>query len=192
MTKRIILMLLVLFFLTIPSMGFALEASQNEWLYETKTQRLDKELVDIDGAYGAQCTDLVHHYVDAIFYSDHRETLGFGDASSLYYNASEIYFEKIPFELGLKPELGDIVVWGGGSGHIAVIKGVTDDAFYVFSQNSFGSGRTPVEEKCYYAPDYFLKYNSVRPIGYLRPRPIYLKGFVLERLNPNYIILGEE
>ena len=68
------------------------------------------------------------------------------------------YFVKIPAHV--QPALGDIVIWNGTYGHIAISNGESDDkGFYVFEQN--WNSKKYVQKNRHYYTDM---------LGVLRPK----------------------
>ena len=101
--------------------------------------------IDMDGAYGAQCVDLIYAYY---------ERLGVGRRGG--NGADYQYDEKLPkgwerlyAEDGAVPMPGDVVVWAGGAygissscGHVGIIRSVSKKGnFRVFEQN-YGADRS--------------------------------------------------
>lgn len=123
------------------------------------------KFVDFDGAYGAQCFDLVNKW---------STTLGYRPFSGLY--ASGIYqqpqgnYSQIPNSPTAVPQAGDIIVWnnryGGGYGHTGIATGEGDTNYFVsFDQNyPTGSPSKPVRHS----------YDGV--IGWLRPNNLNVSG----------------
>ncbi len=75
--------------------------------------------LDYDGAYGAQCVDLVKYYYDLFGYSNYARGNG-GDYAT---NSLPPGWTRIQ---GAVPEVGDVLVWTGGPGgygHVAVYGG---------------------------------------------------------------------
>jgi len=114
--------------------------------------------VDVDGAYGYQCMDLMHRYI--------IDCLGLGvgvlAAPTAYqaYLAGDAHFDKIPNSPTGVPQPGDIVFWNttvGSAGHVAIFISGDASQFTSFDQN------WPVNS---YAHSQHHTYNGVA--GWLR------------------------
>ena len=102
------------------------------------TSTVNGRAIDMDGAYGAQCVDLVNHY--------HMNVCGgsgqvFANGNQWFNNAPGSLYEKFAVggangERGFK---GDIACWnafyGGGYGHVAVVLEDRGGSLLVMTQN---------------------------------------------------------
>jgi surface antigen len=84
-----------------------------------------------------QCVELIEHLIVAKGWSPKI----WGDAYQIYDNASAQYFEKHPNGSGYTPVPGDVIVWHGGYGHVAVVEWVADGRIGWVEQNNSASGR---------------------------------------------------
>lgn len=116
---------------------------------------------DFDGAYGAQCVDLIQYY--------NRDVVGAprlgGNAKDLYANASGNHYHKLG--AGTTPVKGDVAVWGssvgGGYGHAGIVTADQGGSVRILSQNNHHpyNGTTPTE---------IISMSKSGIIGYLRPK----------------------
>lgn len=116
---------------------------------------------DFDGAYGAQCVDLIQFY--------NRDVVGAprlsGNAKDLYGNASGNHYHKLG--AGTAPAKGDVAVWGasvgGGYGHAGIVTADLGGSVRILSQNNHSpyNGTTPTE---------IISMSKSGIIGYLRPK----------------------
>ncbi|MDI9472519.1 MAG: CHAP domain-containing protein [Tissierellia bacterium] len=133
--------------------------------------------MDLDGWYGYQCKDVLDYYANDMFGS-YRSIVGPGDAKDLFHGPSDEYFIKITREStgpNSIPKMGDVIIYGGGSGnpygHLAVVISATETSIRVLEQNSNGSGSNPAE---YSTRPYSGSSGEV--IGWLRPRVEMIKN----------------
>ena len=120
---------------------------------------------DYDGAYGAQCVDLIKVYLDKIF---GIKPGSWGNAKYYWINFSKHSeltknFTKIKNTASFVPQKGDIMVWdgdvGNGCGHVAICTGEGDTHnFYSYDQNWNGKEMHKV------------KHNYDNVYGVLRPK----------------------
>jgi len=99
--------------------------------------------VDVDGAWGAQCTDLYRAYNDQVLGGASELIPGDGGAKNLWTNetaAMKLTYTRIAKSQPAKK--GDVVVWDGGngfpSGHVAIVYAdapASASSLKVFSQN---------------------------------------------------------
>lgn len=97
---------------------------------------------DYDGAYGAQCVDLIKAYLNKVF---GIKPGSWGNAKYYWLNFSKHSeltknFTKIANTASFVPKKGDIMVWdgnqGNGCGHVAICTGEgTTSYFYSYDQN---------------------------------------------------------
>ncbi len=99
--------------------------------------------LDLDGAYGNQCVDLIYYYYRYLGVAE----LG-GNAVDYAYNTLPIGWRRIPCTSGFVPQPGDIAVWrvnhnwGTGStgeyGHIGIVVSGDESDYYAINQNHQG------------------------------------------------------
>lgn len=119
---------------------------------------------DYDGAYGAQCVDLIKLYLDKVF---GIKAGSWGNAKYYWLNFdkhSELVksFTKIKNTASFIPQKGDIMVWdgnkGSGAGHVAICTGEgTTSYFYSYDQNWNGKTMKRIKH------DYKDVYGVLRP-----------------------------
>lgn len=121
--------------------------------------------VEYDGVAMYQCVDYIKLYLNKCY---GIKPGSWGDAKQYYlqfnnkawggYTDMHKYFTRIPAYV--KPQFGDIVVWNGTYGHIAIASGESDSkGFYCYEQN--WNNKKCVEKNRHY-------YSDV--LGVLRPK----------------------
>lgn len=110
--------------------------------YDEFVKAYNGKATDYDGAYGAQCVDLIKAYLNKVF---GIKPGSWGNAKYYWLNFekhSEFTknFTKIPNTPSFVPQKGDIMVWdgnqGNGCGHVAICTGEgTTSYFYSYDQN---------------------------------------------------------
>ena len=104
-----------------------------------------KSSLDYDGAYGAQCVDLIKYY-----YKYLGNSAVTGNGKDYATNTLPSGWKRIQYYSGFAPQPGDIAVWttgGGGYGHVAIITSGNASTMSVVEQNWVGkycSSRTGV------------------------------------------------
>ena len=166
-TKRIVSLLLavVMIALTIPITAVSVSAStgghsQAEALNWANAQ-VGKSL-DYDGAYGAQCVDLIMFYYQYLGTSSPG-----GDARDYRSNALPSGWQRINYYNGLTPNPGDICVWGPYQGpaiteygHVGIVTSGNSSTFNSIEQNVSGqyvqtiNNRTTSSVACFIRPDF--------------------------------------
>ena len=130
---------------------------------------------DVDGAYGAQCTDLIFRYVEDLFgfNSFWSAFSGGGNALSFYNIMKDEYFEKIPNSVGDTsnyPQIGDIIVYNANKwtpyGHVGIVTWADGYNVQYIDQNGGGRNEGVTTRDGRSGKGY--NYNSC--IGWLRPR----------------------
>lgn len=90
--------------------------------------------IDFDGAYGAQCMDLMHQYLSEMFHLS-GDVLRAPTAYDAYKNGDEDFVRVPVSEL----QKGDLVFWNDtyveGTGHVAVFLEAGNSGFNSFDQN---------------------------------------------------------
>lgn len=98
--------------------------------------------VDYDGTAGVQCVDLVDQYLKDVFGITGVWVSGARDFYNKFYDYPALVktFYRVPNTRGLIAQLGDIVIWGGGTyGHCAIADGSGNiDTFASYEQNTMG------------------------------------------------------
>jgi len=118
--------------------------------------------IDYDGAYGAQCVDLVKKYfVEVIGIPAIRN-----NAVDYWTNYPTAHFTKIVNTPSFIPQSGDICIWGtavGQYGHISISGGNSNvNRFETMDQNwPFSNGTTPAK---------WVMHNYNGFLGVLRPK----------------------
>lgn len=125
---------------------------------------------DFDGAYGAQCLDLIGFYLQEVY-----GISGWAIARPTAYQVwSEFgnlpasqYFDRIPNTPTGIPQLGDIVIWNtsvGPAGHIAIATGRGDvNRFTSFDQNWPGGSLPHLQDHSYYGVVGWLRRKQPTP-----------------------------
>ena len=87
--------------------------------------------LDYDGAYGAQCVDLIFYY-----YRFLGKTVVGGNGCDYAYNSLPSGWSRIPYSSGVTPQPGDIAVWtvsdsGNSAGHVAIVTSSGTSSYFV-------------------------------------------------------------
>ena len=132
--------------------------------YDEFVKAYNGKATDYDGAYGAQCVDLIKLYLDKVF---GIKPGSWGNAKYYWLNYAEHKplveaFSRISNTPSFVPKRGDIMVWngakGGGAGHIAICTGEGNTSeFYSYDQNWNGKEMQRVKH------DYDDVYGVLRP-----------------------------
>lgn len=132
--------------------------------YDEFVSAYNGKATDYDGAYGAQCVDLIKMYLNKVF---GIKPGSWGNAKYYWLNFSKHSeltknFTKIENTASFVPQAGDIMVWngnvGGGSGHVAICTGEGNTSeFYSYDQNWNGKAMHKVKH------DYDDVYGVLRP-----------------------------
>ena len=144
----------------------------NQWIANAPGRR-----IDVDGAYGLQCKDVIDDYCLWLF-NDWQNTIRPANAKEAFANSNGDFFEKILNNMSdpnLLPQRGDIIIWGAmvGNpyGHIAVVLGADLNGVDVIEQDGF----TQTPARTIRRP-WIISGGPV--IGWLRPRPERIIGYV--------------
>ena len=144
----------------------------NQWINNAPGRR-----IDVDGAYGLQCKDVIDDYCLWLF-NDWQNTIRPANAKEAFANSNGDFFEKILNNMSdpnLLPQRGDIIIWGAmvGNpyGHIAVVLGADLNGVDVIEQDGFA--QTPART---IRRPWIISGGPV--IGWLRPRPERIIGYV--------------
>lgn len=159
----------------------------NQWIANAPGRR-----IDVDGAYGLQCKDVIDDYCLWLF-NDWQNTIRPANAKEAFANSNGDFFEKILNNMSdpnLLPQRGDIIIWGAmvGNpyGHIAVVLGADLNGVDVIEQDGFA--QTPART---IRRPWIISGGPV--IGWLRPRPERIIGYVSpQALNPTDRKMEEE
>lgn len=159
----------------------------NEWINNAPGRR-----IDVDGAYGLQCKDVIDDYCLWLF-NDWQNTIRPANAKEAFANSNGDFFEKILNNMSdpnLLPQRGDIIIWGAmvGNpyGHIAVVLGADLNGVDVIEQDGFA--QTPART---IRRPWIISGGPV--IGWLRPRPERIIGYVApQAVNPTDRKMEEE
>lgn len=120
--------------------------------YNEFVKAYNGKATDYDGAYGAQCVDLIKLYLNKVF---GIKPGSWGNAKYYWLNFSKHSeltknFTKIKNTPSFVPQKGDIMVWdgdvGGGCGHGAICTGEGNTSeFYSYDQNWNGKAMHKVK-----------------------------------------------
>lgn len=120
--------------------------------YQEFINAYNGKATDYDGAYGAQCVDLIKAYLNKVF---GIKPGSWGNAKYYWLNFSKHSeltknFTKIKNTASFVPQEGDIMVWdgnqGNGCGHVAICTGEgTTSYFYSYDQNWNGKAMHKVK-----------------------------------------------
>ena len=144
----------------------------NQWINNAPGRR-----IDVDGAYGLQCKDVIDDYCLWLF-NDWQNTIRPANAKEAFANSNGDFFEKILNNMSdpnLLPQRGDIIIWGAMAGnpygHIAVVLGADLNGVDVIEQDGFA--QTPART---IRRSWIISGGPV--IGWLRPRPERIIDYV--------------
>ena len=132
--KNYLLTILILFFtILLSSKVWASDAGTREdavkWVYSQEGKSLD-----YDGAYGAQCVDLIKYYYAYFGQASYAR----GNGCDYVSNALPNGWTRIKNTAEFVPEPGDIAVWGtelSQYGHVAIILSADAHSFVSMDQN---------------------------------------------------------
>jgi hypothetical protein len=117
---------------------------------------LNKVGVDYDGAYGQQCMDLVQ-----IFNRLYKATPLIGNAKDVWNTYPVDFYERYLNTPEAVPQLGDLIIWDGEYGHIAIFVKGNVNKFTSFDQN-FPTGSF----------SHLQEHDYTNVIGWIRPKNI--------------------
>lgn len=134
--------------------------------------------VDFDGTAGVQCVDLVDQYLKDVFGVTGVWVTCAKDFYNKFFNYPVLVkmFDRVPNTRELTDQLGDIVIWGGGTwGHCGIADGKGNiDVFYTYEENTLGK-----HEPTQYVKHTYKGRTGVdcdNPVlGVLRVKPSYEK-----------------
>lgn len=149
--------------------------------------------VDFDGTAGVQCVDLVDQYLKDVF---GITGVWVGGAKDFYnkfknYPALVKVFDRVPNTRSLTDQLGDIVIWGGGTwGHCGIADGKGNiDVFYTYEENTLGRHEPTQYVKHTYAGRTGVDCDTP-VLGVLRVKPTYEK--MLYKLYDTYEVKDKD
>ena len=119
--------------------------------------------VDYDGVFGVQCVDIADQYLKDCFGITGVWCVGAKDLYNNFENYAPLVsaFEKLPNTRELVVRKGDLVVWNGDCGHIAIGTGDgTIDWFKSLEENTLGC----------HEPVQIVKHDFSGVLGVLRPK----------------------
>ncbi len=198
--KRLItsLLVFVMLFSAIPYIANAqTNHTQAEAVAWITARRNEAWAQDKDGAYGAQCVDLIHHYLD--FWGVPRYSGSAYTYTSKSLPSGWVYTKS--------PSPGDIAVWGigvgisrGNYGHVALVETVSGNNFsYVGVNGSTGKsgcGTTTISNPSTFIHPYYSGTSAPTPAP--TPAPIIKyaniplgKYFIRHNSTGKYLCLGE-
>lgn len=137
---------------------------------ETWLNNVVGKYIDVDGAYGYQCKDVIDSYCQAMF-GNWIDTIRPNNAKDCFDGCNPDYFDRLAQnwnDPNWKPIRGDIIVYGASpavpEGHIAVVESANNESITVLQQD--GYSQTPTERRvlAYILP------NGAKCIGWLRPK----------------------
>lgn len=117
--------------------------------------------IDYDGAYGAQCVDLIFAYYNYFWgVSPVR-----GNGSDFSHNALPNGWQRIKYYKGFSVEPGDVVIWtwnkwAGNSGHVGIALSGDTNGFTSIEQNA--APKISTFNHKYYSSDYTF-WGVIRP-----------------------------
>ena len=143
MKKRVLSLLLVLLMVVSLAPMSALAATNGHTANEAIgwVQSQVGKALDYDGAYGAQCVDLIKYYYDYLGCASYAR----GNGSDYATNALPSGWTRLK---GAQPRLGDILVYTGGYnnyGHVAIY-----ESDYVSYHQNFNGKQYVVRATCKY------------------------------------------
>ncbi len=103
------------------------------------------QYIDVDGAYGAQCVDLIYAYYDYLGIGRR------GGNGADYQNDDKLPEEWIRLyaQDGAVPQPGDVVVWGGyapgvytADGHVGLVDAVDQAGNFSVLEQNYGADRS--------------------------------------------------
>lgn len=145
--------------------GESVDAFVNQW---------NGKFAKFDNVYGAQCVDLFDFYNRDVAGAPSR---GFGNAYTIYDDASASYYSKHLAGSGYTPVKGDVAIWAsnkpysGGAGHVAIVLGVVNSStINVLSQNRGYNDGPPTPGLTYD--------KDVNPTETINMSTSYLRGYL--------------
>ncbi len=181
-------------FIAVPITASAASHTQDEAVAWAKAQ-VGKSL-DYDGAYGAQCVDLIAFYYQYLG----TQTPG-GNGCDYCRNALPSGWQRIQNYSGYTPQPGDICVWDsyveyqGVYGHVGIVVGGDSNRINTVEQNVDGSAtinfsRNTSLVSCFIRPDFTNIPHTPEvnnPYGYLdkadcpAPGKLHVKGWAFDK-----------
>ena len=191
-TKRIVSLLLAVLMiaLMIPIATVSVSASTGGHSQADAVNWVNAQVwksLDYDGAYGAQCVDLIMFYYQYLGTSSPG-----GDARDYRSNALPSGWQRINYYSGLAPNPGDICVWGpyqgpatSEFGHVGIVTSGNSSTFNSVEQNVDGQyvqtiyNRTTSSVACFIRPD-FVSDTSAPTISNARAENVSGSSFTIK------------
>ena len=184
MKKRLLSGILA-FCMVLLLLPIATEATTNKTQAEAVVwakSQIGKSL-DYDGAYGAQCVDLIYYY-----YSYLGKTVMGGDASAYAYNTLPSGWSRVKYSSGVVPKAGDIAVWSyaaSSAGHVAIVLSGDSGGFTAIDQNWRGSDGDLKCKQVYHNYTYGTLACFIRPDFRGSPPPDIPSNFTCSITSPS-------
>lgn len=107
--------------------------------YQEFKSKYDGKYIDYDGAYGCQCWDLAQYYFTEVLNVPDSVLSGCNWVKNMVlwdWKYAELmqYFDEIDVHTMIT---GDVCIWTGGDGHIAIFDNWSGKANYYFSQDPY-------------------------------------------------------
>lgn len=159
-------------------------------------KKYEGQLVDWDDVAGAQCVDWCKVYLQECFgiKTKGKGTSPWGDAKDWWYSTPKAIlnkFGKIPYTEDMQFIRGDIVVWNGTHGHVAIATGDQDDhTFYTYDEN-YGKNKA-IRRVCHNRSNTILgvirPYRKVLWDVNVRTRPSISAPIIAEKAKGKYVL----
>lgn len=137
--------------------------------------KYDGKGIDWDKSYGNQCVDLYRQYCHEVLQL--KQSPGVYGAADIWNTYLKDKFDRIPYTTGFIPNKGDVVIWRGEFGHVAVFIEGTQGSFRSFDLNWPAEGYRDSKGNfigtgvCHIQGHY---YNNV--LGVLRPKGVTMSN----------------
>lgn len=131
---------------------------------EFKNKYLGKG-INFDSKYGNQCVDVYREYCNFLGFKQSPPVVGAKSIAINYRRENFTYHVNTPWFI---PKQGDICVWNGKYGHVAIVDSANLWSFRAFGQNWYEGG-TVNDGK---GVCYITQHNYLKPqiICFLRPK----------------------
>jgi len=107
--------------------------TQSDAVAWAENHAANRSVLDHDGAYGAQCVDLIRYYY--VYLGNSAVS---GNGKDYATNSLPSGWSRIQYSSGFVPQPGDVAVWttgGGGYGHVAIVTSANASTMSVVEQN---------------------------------------------------------